>query len=42
MFTQLRLKKNEDYDDSNDNGFVARLIGEDNPLDFFTHLLNQK
>ena len=42
MFIQLKLKKNEDYDDSIDNGFVARLIAEDNPLDFFTHLLNQK
>ena len=42
MFTQHKLKKNEDYDDSNDNGFVARLIVENNPLDFVTHLLNQK
>ena len=33
---------NEDYDDSNDNDFVARLIVKNNPLDIVTHLLNQR
>ena len=32
--------KNEDYNDSNDNDFVA--IVKNNPLDIATHLLNQK
>ena len=41
MFTLHKPVENEDYDDSNDNDFVARLI-ENNPLDNVTHLLNQK
>ena len=42
MFTLHKPVENEDYDDSNDNDFVARLIVENNPLDNVTHLLNQK
>ena len=41
-FTLRKPLKNEDYDDSNDNDFVARLLVDNDPLDTVTHLLNQK